>query len=335
VLRYAWVLLLLAPAANASYVPLWFADRVLKADIIAVGKIEKLSGGSYGLRVEHALAGCKDGDLLTVKRFSDWTCAHRRRGYRKGERIIALLGRFEDGLEPLGAACEGEILLSKDGARVVHPPGPEILPEADVIQAIKELRGGFEIKRLLRSRSVMVLQATVWKLHLGSYEKEGLAAEETDAFARLLTHEDASLRMATAKALAPIVGADRATVLARTLAKEEKRGPARLAIAIALGYARPKDVEACDLLLGVLERYEPAGKDEVYGVQHLLYDAQPLGPAVGKLYPRVQRLLARDLKRDIEHPLLIALRRWHGEQDRLPYEKMAQERKRWLEKMTR
>jgi len=331
-LRYAWVLLLLAPAASAKYAPLWFADRVLRADVIAVGRVEKLAGGSYWLRVERALTGCKDGELLKVRRFVNWTCARRQRLYRKGERIVAILGRFPDGLAPLGSACEGEVLLSKEGARVIHPPGPDVVFERDVIQAITELRGGFELKRLLRSKSVLVLQATVEKLYFGSFDKEGLAAEEADAFARLLTHDDASLRMDTAKGLARMVGADRAATLVRGLAKKEKRGGARLAIAIALCYARPKDVAAYDLLLEVLARYEPASKEEMFGIQHLLYDAQQLGPAVGELYPRVRRLLARDLKRELEHPLLIALRRWHGEKEPLPYAAMAKERQRWLDR---
>ena len=195
------------------------------------------------------------------------------------------------------------------------------------------MRNGFELKRLLRSKSVTVLQATIEKLDFDSLGKVGLAAEEADAFARLLTHDDASLRMDTAKGLVRMVGAEKAAALALGLAKKEQRGGARLAVAITLCYARRKDVAAHDLLLEVLEHYNPATKPEVLGIQRLLYYAHQLGPTVGELYPRARRLLGRDLSRELEHPLLIGLRLWHGQKEPLPYSEMAKERQRWLARL--
>jgi len=328
-LRYLWILFLLASVAHPKYSPLGLVDRVLQADIIAVGKVEKLAAGSYSLRIERALVGCKVGELIEIRRFVNWACARRQRPYGQGERIVAMLGRSRNGLAPLGSACEGEILLSKEGARVVHPPGKSIVPEAEMIQAITELRRGFDLKRLLRSNSLTVLHATVEKLYFDSFGKVALAAGEADAFARLLTHDDASLRMDTAKGLVRMVGADKAAALALGLAKKEKRGGARLAVAITLCYARRKDVAAHDLLLEVLEHYKPATKQEVLGIQRLLYYAQQLGPTVGELYPRARRLLGRDLPRELEHPLLIGLRRWHGQKELLPDSEIAKERQRW------
>lgn len=330
-MRACVLALLCCGSAAADYNPIWFADRVLNADIIAVGKIETLDGVSYGLRVERAIAGSINGELIRVQRFRNWTCARRRRPYRKGERIIAILGRFNEGIAALGSACEGEVLLDKDGARIVHPPGPKTVPEADVIAAIRELRGGFELERLLRSKSVTTLQATVEKLYFG---EEGTAADHTELFARLLTHDDAELRTATSRALVHMVGRKRAADLAKRTAK---RAPAkaRLAVAIARAYAEPKNAAAFDHLLAVLEQRDPDGEIEARGLQHLLYEVQPLGDDAAALYPRLARLLARELPRDIAHALLIAIRRWHDNRKPLPYEKMPAERKRWQARVSK
>ena len=90
---------------------------------------------------------------------------------------------------------------------------------------------------------------------------------------------------------------------------------------------------AHDLLLEVLEHYNPATKPEVLGIQRLLYYAQQLEPTVGELYPRARRLLGRDLPRELEHSLLIGLRRWHGQKEPLPALEIAKERQRWMARL--
>ena len=55
------------------------------------------------------------------------------------------------------------------------------------------------------------------KLYFVSLGKAGVAADEADTFARLLTHDDASLRMETAKGLVRMVGAEKAAALATWL----------------------------------------------------------------------------------------------------------------------
>jgi hypothetical protein len=345
-MRAPGLLLLLAAAASADYRPLPLGDAILRADVIAVGTIDEVSSGRYRLHVERALVGASAGERLRVSCFEDWTCARREKPYRKGQRILAILGRFDEGLAPLGAACEGEVLLEEGKALVeryfevvleecdVRVHG-RVIDEAELVAAVAEFRAGYRNdpaswRPLLESPRDLVASMTIDKLDRDSWTSEGLAAPVADAFPPLLAHRDARVRLTTAEALPRIVGRERARELAAAI--RGKRGRGGLAPALALCHVDPGDTAALRDLLKALDGPAPT-RQELRAVQDVLYDARPLGDARRDLYPACLALLDRGLSPHVEHALLVALRRWHGIWAPLAHEDLDAVRALWLARL--
>jgi len=335
-MRAVAALLLLAAAAAASYDPLGFSEAVLRADVVAIGTVDGVGGRTYHLRVERAVAGAEKGERLEVRRFRDWTCAARGKPYARGQRILALLGRFDGKLAPLGAACEGEVFLDAGTARVVQLSYPLDVGEEELAEAVAELREGWRDaepdawRKLLASPRALVARSAVEKLYGDAWKREGLAAAIADAFPPLLAHEDPCVRLGVAEGLPRIVGKEAARRRAASLRDLGGRGG--VAAALALCYVDPTDTEAMSALLAAAGG-APLGVEEDRAVRHLLYDAPELGEERRDLYPACRALLERDLPRDLAHALLIALRRWHGERAPLPHEKTEAERQAWLARL--
>ncbi len=335
-MRTIGLVLLSAAVAGASFEPLWFGDAIARADVIAVGVIASLDGSSYHLQVERAIVGATAGERLKVKRFEDWTCAVREPPYRRGQRILALLRRFDGALARLGGACEGEILIEGRKVRDVSLPVSRDIDEPDLAAAVAEFRDGWRTNdpeswlRLLESERDLVVQTAVDKLSWHSWNGEGPAAPIVDALLPLLAHRDEFVRLTLAEGLRRMVGAERAKGIAGSLRAMGGRGG--LAPALALCHLDPTHAQALGRLLALLgdAKHSP---DELRAIQRLLCDAPTLRGDRRQLYPVCRALLEKELSRALAHPLLIALRRWHGEPAPLPYEEMEAARRAWLARL--
>ncbi len=110
----------LVGTAFASYTRTSRGDLILLADVIAVGEISELTESHYTLAITTWVASPPSDDAvrnsLRVRRFVNWTCAHRGRPYRVGERLLVFL-RDDDGeLRPMGGGGEGETWFESEPA---------------------------------------------------------------------------------------------------------------------------------------------------------------------------------------------------------------------------
>lgn len=124
----SFVLSLTLALAPASYIALRLDQMFLGADRIVAGTIVELDDTTYRLRVEADLLGnCTEPDVR-VRRFVNWTCAHRWKEYELGERLVlfATNGTGENALRlrVMSAGGEGEMPLLGNSATVMSLRGP-------------------------------------------------------------------------------------------------------------------------------------------------------------------------------------------------------------------
>lgn len=144
---FACVLLVSRPA-TATYDPPSFSQCVFDSHVIVVGRIETLRDTDYDLRVEDWIAGANPAATLRVQRFKDWTCARREPAYATGQRLVAFLGRGDDGFFTVGGGCEGDVVLEDGVALMTVLPGgfggwESPVPGSRFVEGVRALRAGF------------------------------------------------------------------------------------------------------------------------------------------------------------------------------------------------
>lgn len=114
-------------AAFAKYSPMPFWMKAATADVVVAGIIIKVEDNSFNLIVDEWVIGTpegEDGDIITVEKFKDWTCAVRWEPYGIGQRVMLFLDKQEDGtLKIMGAGGEGEHLITQGQVYVDHRGG--------------------------------------------------------------------------------------------------------------------------------------------------------------------------------------------------------------------
>ncbi|MBU0763675.1 MAG: hypothetical protein KJ607_02445, partial [Bacteroidetes bacterium] len=97
-------------SCRADYSPLPLHYMILNADLALFGEIIAADEKTFTLKIEGEAFGDYNGAQITVKRFSDWTCAWRWTEYAEGQKVFLFLNRQEDGdWEIMSAGGEGEM----------------------------------------------------------------------------------------------------------------------------------------------------------------------------------------------------------------------------------
>ena len=91
----ACLIFLGCPSIWAKYNPPSIEYLAGNADVIALGEIVELNRKTFVLRVDRLIIGDSQITHLKINRFKDWTCAHRWKPYRKGQREIVFVKRSD------------------------------------------------------------------------------------------------------------------------------------------------------------------------------------------------------------------------------------------------
>jgi hypothetical protein len=354
-----WILtvaaaLLPPTAARADFAPIPFGERITGAAVIAVGRIERLRPRDYDLRVESALAGAgaEAGRVLSVTRFSDWTCAARPRPYAEGERVLVFLEKSDGAWASMGAGCEGEVLLHEGGAEIRFPPVPgsaERYREAEVVEAVAAYRaihrkpgtpGSLEAwHRLLLHRSPLVVATAADALvHPGSLrDAPGFGPKLGGAYFHLLRHGAPAPRAVVARHPDWFFGGEALSPVKARLLDEESP-----AAALALASLEPASPPRFRRLLDALARDAVLRPEAGAPVRRAL-----LSRMAFYAWPRESRLTLADVAAEARALLEAegdaeALRRilhWMAEtfgEDSIPWTgDPGACRRRWLERLDR
>ncbi len=98
--------------ARADFVPIDFISMTHKASEIASGEIICVDENVFELKANRSLNSTNN--ILTIRKFEDWTCAVRWSEYFVGQKILVFLVKDENGLYPIGAGNEGEMPIFKN-----------------------------------------------------------------------------------------------------------------------------------------------------------------------------------------------------------------------------
>ena len=165
-------LALAGAAASAKYAPPRFFELAGASDAVVLGEITRVRPKTFTLRVDDTIAGGVEGSHIEVVRFENWTCSHRWKPYKVGQREIAFLYELDakdaretgatHGLMSAGDEGEWEIRgeqVSAQGFRVpgapVHDDGEhegQWLRLDDVVDAIRRYRACFSVSRRVAAR---------------------------------------------------------------------------------------------------------------------------------------------------------------------------------------
>ncbi|MFT5820534.1 MAG: hypothetical protein ACI8ZM_001777 [Crocinitomix sp.] len=112
------------------------------ADLIVVGKIEKVSSGSYQFRISTTVKG-QVKDLIKVQKFEEWTCDKRMKKAKKGQELFLFLTMKAEKYEIINGST-GEMFIENGVVqRVFNTLQPKT---ADLITALKAFTSSFKYK---------------------------------------------------------------------------------------------------------------------------------------------------------------------------------------------
>jgi hypothetical protein len=128
-----------ADRAHARPGRMSFVELVERAELIVVGRIERVSGRHFELRIEELVQARPEidsaaGNVVRVSMFRDWTCASRWKPYRRGQQLFAFLSRSEGTWTAVSAGTnEGEMPIEDNLAyartsllRAENPVWPDL-----------------------------------------------------------------------------------------------------------------------------------------------------------------------------------------------------------------
>jgi hypothetical protein len=117
---------------RAEYEPFPLYKLILTADEIVHGEIVSLDEKFFYLKIEGSLTNL-DG-IVSVARFSDWTCAQRWGEYEVGQRVFLFLKDNKGVYQTLSAGNEGELPILGDSVLVnglsLTPDPPSFMGQA-------------------------------------------------------------------------------------------------------------------------------------------------------------------------------------------------------------
>lgn len=103
-------LILFANCCIAEYRSPTLCQMILYADKIIYGKIEELDSTYFYVRSFEK----KDSSLVKIRRFINWTCAHRHAPYKKGQISYLFLEKRNTDLYIMSPGGEGEFIVAGD-----------------------------------------------------------------------------------------------------------------------------------------------------------------------------------------------------------------------------
>jgi hypothetical protein len=117
---------LVATPASAKYSAPPIHDVFGISELVVVGEISGLQRDSFDLEVEEVVVG-DAGDTVRIRRFQDWTCAHRWAPYKKGQRVLVFASRDKEGAWRIrSAGGEGEMPLVGDDVVLRGPTSSRV-----------------------------------------------------------------------------------------------------------------------------------------------------------------------------------------------------------------
>lgn len=119
-LLYIFALLtLIWTKAQAAYSETYLTTLIEKSEIIVYGKIIAVDDETFSVVSLSKIKTTSKHDTLIIRKFVNWTCAHRYSQYEIGQEAVFFLYKDKDNnLRTMGAANEGELIVKADTAYI-------------------------------------------------------------------------------------------------------------------------------------------------------------------------------------------------------------------------